>query len=68
MNDFDRLLELDLRRMLDPVVASEPPIRRGKAKTTRRLVLAVDNSPLDLAGETVPVVEPVALAMPHLIS
>jgi hypothetical protein len=30
MNDFDRVLEIRLRQMLDPVVATRPPTRRGK--------------------------------------
>lgn len=29
MDDFDRFLEMGLRGMLDPVVASRPPVRRG---------------------------------------
>jgi hypothetical protein len=29
MDDFDRLLEDKLRRMLDVVVAAPPPVRRG---------------------------------------
>jgi hypothetical protein len=29
MDDFDRLLEFKLRRMLDPIVAKPPPVRRG---------------------------------------
>jgi hypothetical protein len=31
MDDFDRLLELQLRRKLDAVVASPVPVRRGRA-------------------------------------
>lgn len=30
MNDFDRVLEIRLRQMLDPVVATRPPTPRGK--------------------------------------
>lgn len=31
MDDFDRLLEFQLRRKLDAVVAAPVPIRRGRA-------------------------------------
>jgi hypothetical protein len=31
MDDFDRLLELQLRRKLDPLVATPVPVRRGRA-------------------------------------
>jgi len=31
MDDFDRLLESRLRRLLDPIVAKPPPARRGSA-------------------------------------
>jgi hypothetical protein len=31
MDDFDRLLELQLRRKLDPLVAAPVPVRRGRA-------------------------------------
>jgi hypothetical protein len=31
MDDFDRLLELQLRRKLDPLVAAPAPLRRGRA-------------------------------------
>jgi hypothetical protein len=33
MDDFDRLLEFKLRRMLDAIVAKPPPVRRGSRKT-----------------------------------
>jgi hypothetical protein len=68
MNDFDLLLEVNLRRMLDPVVAAPPPVRRGKARKTPRPVLAVEAAPLEFAAETIPVVEPVVVAVPHLVS
>jgi hypothetical protein len=32
MDEFDRLLEFKLRRMLDAVVAKPPPVRRGPGK------------------------------------
>jgi hypothetical protein len=31
MDDFDRLLELQLRRKLDALVAAPVPVRRGRA-------------------------------------
>jgi hypothetical protein len=31
MDDFERLLELQLRRKLDPLVAAPVPVRRGRA-------------------------------------
>lgn len=44
MNDFDLLLETRLRLMLDPVVASPPPTRRGKrvGKPVLALVAPLD--------------------------
>lgn len=41
MNDFDRRLENQLRQMLDPVVATRPPTRRGPFKRVRKPLLAV---------------------------
>jgi hypothetical protein len=35
MDDFDRLLEYQLRRKLDPVVAAPVPVRRGRAGSGR---------------------------------
>ena len=40
MNYFDRYLETELRRMLDPVVATRPPAR-GRRRKAAELVLAV---------------------------
>jgi hypothetical protein len=48
MNDFDRFLELKLRQMLDPVVATPPPARR-RAKRSPKPILAVDALPLPVA-------------------
>ena len=59
MNDFDQILELKLREMLDPVVASPPP-RRRRDKRFRRPILAVE--PVSL--EAVPVAVPVVSAPP----
>ena len=58
MNDFDRYLEFQLRRMLDPVVVTRPPRRKG-LKESPQLVLAVDLARVELVAEAVPVVEPV---------
>lgn len=41
MNDFERRLESELRQMLDPVVATRPPARRGPFKRVRTSPLAV---------------------------
>ena len=54
MNDFDTLLEQELRRMLDPVVATRPPTRRGLPDRPET-VLTVQPAPLELAAEPVPV-------------
>ncbi len=58
MNDFDQILELKLRQMLDPVVASPPPARGRRDKRLRRPILAVE--PVSL--EVVPIAVPVASA------
>lgn len=44
MNDFDRLLEFELRRMLDPVVASRVPPRKGRSKGKGAPFLAAGTS------------------------
>ncbi len=65
MNDFDRLLELALRYMLDPVVAARPPVRRGRQERSQKPLLIVG---AELAAPSIPtiqVVEPmVAVAIP----
>jgi hypothetical protein len=63
MNDFDQFLELQLRHMLDPVVATSAPARRSRRTKARRPILAVE-APIDLAVEAIPVVEPVAVTVP----
>jgi len=63
MNDFDQILELKLRQMLDPVVASHPPARGRRDKRSRRPILAVQPVPLPL--EVVPVAVPV-ISVPQL--
>ena len=62
MNDFDTVLELRLRHLLDPVVATPAPIRRGRASRTRP-ILTVYTGGLELAPEAVIRVEPVAVAV-----
>jgi hypothetical protein len=64
MDDFDALLELRLRLLLDPVVASRPPTRRGRPDGRRRPILTVNSARIELAAETIPVVEPVAVTLP----
>lgn len=58
MNDFDRYLERQLRRMLDPVVATPAPRRMGPRVAAGRPILTVA-APIDRAAEAIPVVEPV---------
>jgi len=57
MNDFESVLELRLKHLLDPVVASAPPARRGRRP--RRPILTVASSRIELAVEAIPLVEPV---------
>ena len=57
MDDFERFLEVELRRMLDPVVALRPPTRGG-LKQSRKPILAVIAPAIELAAEAIPVVEP----------
>jgi hypothetical protein len=39
MNEFDRLLETQLRRFLDPIVATPPPARRARAEPKQQLIV-----------------------------
>ena len=63
MNEFDRFLELKLRQMLDPVVATRPPTRRGRLKRPQRPILAVVPAAIELAAEAIPV-EPLMVTIP----
>jgi hypothetical protein len=60
MNDFDRYLEDGLREMLDPVVAAGAPRRRRRTGSGFPL-LAVVKAPIELVGDAMPAVEPVAI-------
>lgn len=60
MDDFDRLLELKLRQMLDPVVGEQPPARR-RAKRPAEAVVAIPAAPAELAPETIPVIASLSL-------
>ena len=64
MNEFDQFLELKLRQMLDPVVATRPPTRRGRLKRPQKPILAVLPATIELAAEAIPVVEPVVVTIP----
>ena len=64
MNDFDKFLELKLRQMLDPVVASRPPARRGRLGRRRKLTLASERATIELPAESIPAVEPIAVTVP----
>ena len=58
MNDFDSVLELRLKHLLDPVVATLPPAKRGRRP--RRPILTVGSAGIEFVVEAIPVVEPVA--------
>jgi hypothetical protein len=65
MNDFDRLLELGLKYMLDPVVAARPPVRKGRQKRSPDPILIVG---AELAAPSIPTIQMVdhleAVAIP----
>jgi hypothetical protein len=60
MNEFDRILELGLRQLLDPVVASTPPARRG-SKKAEKPILAIVKVPIEPIAEAFPAMEPVVV-------
>ncbi len=66
MNDFDRFLDTQLRRMLDPVVASRPPVMAWSRKAPEPVVLAVE--PLEVAPVVVVETVPVAVVAAPLTS
>ena len=55
MNDFESVLELRLKHLLDPVVASQPPARRSRDR--RRPFLTVLPAGGELALEAIPAVD-----------
>ncbi|HSP10290.1 MAG TPA: hypothetical protein VLU92_11930 [Candidatus Dormibacteraeota bacterium] len=62
MNDFDRFLQIKLRQMLDPVVATPPPTRNGRRKRNRP-ALRVLTSPIELFAGAFPALEPVRVTI-----
>ena len=63
MNDFDRFLDLQLRHMLDPIVAAPAPRRRSRRPNARRSILVVLETPIEFAPEAIAAVEPVAVTV-----
>ena len=63
MNDFDRILELKLRHLLDPVVARRPPTR-GARRKPHQPILTLERGGIDRAAMAMPVVEPVVVTLP----
>jgi hypothetical protein len=63
MNDFDRLLQIELRQLLDPVVAAPAPTRKGQPKRKRFAVLAF-TSPVELVAVSLPAVEVAPVTIP----
>ena len=49
MKDFDRFLEFELRKMLDPVVGTRPPARKRREKRTRLSILTFE-VPVEIRG------------------
>ena len=64
MNDFDSILELKLRHLLDPVVAGRPPVRRAHLKRPQQPILVVDEVGVELAADAILAVEPVVVTLP----
>jgi hypothetical protein len=64
MNDFDRFLEFELRQLLDPVVNSGAPRRRGRAKGLPLLTIVPTRVEKIVAVETVVVPTQPALLLP----
>jgi hypothetical protein len=63
MNDFERILELKLRQLLDPVVAGRPPARRARQKRRQPPLLTLDGVGIELT-DAISVVEPVVVTLP----
>jgi len=63
MNDFDKFLDVQLRHMLDPVVACQPPPRRSRPPRRRQPVLVVE-APIERIADAMPALEPVVVTIP----
>jgi len=63
MNDFDQILELKLRQLLDPVVATPPPARRARRPRSLQPILTVDGVGIG-PPDGIPVLEPVVVTLP----
>jgi hypothetical protein len=63
MNDFDRTLELKLRYLLDPVVATTPPPRKGSKKAARP-ILAIVQASIEPNAQAIPGMQPVVVTVP----
>ncbi|MGH7763745.1 MAG: hypothetical protein ACREOM_04940 [Candidatus Dormibacteraceae bacterium] len=61
MNDFDRLLQTELRRMLDPVVATPAPARKSKKKGIAFPAITLQ---LELVAGGIPAIEPAVVTVP----
>lgn len=67
MNDFDRLLQIELQRMLDPVVATPAPTRKGQTER-KRPALRVLTSGVELVAGVLPAVEPAPVTIPVAVA
>lgn len=56
MNDFDRLLEHGLRRILDPVAATPAPPRKVRLTRSRKALLNIGARRFEAAAEAIPVI------------
>ena len=64
MNDFDRYLELELRSMLDPVVATPPPSRKGRLSRPQKPILTIVTAAVEHPADGIPVIEPAVVTIP----
>jgi hypothetical protein len=67
MNDFDRLLQIELRQMLDPVVAAPAPTRKGQPNRKRFAIPAL-TSPVELVAASLPAVEAIPVTVPVAVA
>src|SRR5256885_16242763 len=63
MNDFDGFLELELKAMLDSVVATRPPLRTGRRKAAKPVILPF--AAVVLVAGAIPVIEPGGVSRPR---